>query len=146
MLAYPQKVVKVLYSMHTYSPTSPARPPAHPILFVLKLTLIYTSFGCEARVGGRLVISFNGCNRREFHIVQPKRARDQRIARNAHYLDRDQSRLRSPEISQQCSTCLIHHCEALPLRKRIAALVYCVVVFAHGADQARVTALAAAPA
>jgi hypothetical protein len=43
------------------------------------------------------------------HIVQPKRALDQRIAGNAHYLDRDQSRLRPPgpecrsrrEISQQ---------------------------------------------
>jgi hypothetical protein len=30
------------------------------------------------------------------HIVQPKRALDQRIAGNAHYLDRDQSRLRPP--------------------------------------------------
>ena len=26
------------------------------------------------------MINFNGCNRREFHIVQPKRALDQRIA------------------------------------------------------------------
>jgi hypothetical protein len=48
------------------------------------------------------VINFGGGNRRELHIVQPKRALDQRIARNAHYLDRDQSRLRSRrEISQQ---------------------------------------------
>jgi hypothetical protein len=48
------------------------------------------------------VINFNGCKQRELHIVHPQRALDQRIARNAHYLDRDQSRLRSRrEISLQ---------------------------------------------
>ena len=41
------------------------------------------------------MINFNGCDRREFYIVQPERALDQGIAWNPHYLDRDQSRLRS---------------------------------------------------
>jgi hypothetical protein len=70
-------------------------------LFVL--ALIYTIFTRESRVEGWLVINFGGCgNRRELHIVQPKRALDQRVARSPHYLDRDQSRLRSRrEISQQ---------------------------------------------
>ena len=49
-----------------------------------------------------LVIGGSGLSHGEFHIAQPKRAFDQRVARNAHYLDRDQSRLRSGrEISQQ---------------------------------------------
>ena len=48
------------------------------------------------------MINFNGCDRREFHIVQPERALDQGIAWNPHYLDRDQSRLPSRrEVSQQ---------------------------------------------
>jgi len=43
-----------------------------------------------------------GLNWEELDIVQPKGSLDQRIARNAHDLDRDQSRLRSGrEISWQ---------------------------------------------
>ena len=49
-----------------------------------------------------LVIDRCGLSQGEFHVVEPEGALDQRIARNAHYLDRDQSRLRSGrEISQQ---------------------------------------------
>ena len=46
------------------------------------------------------MINFNGCDRREFHIVQPERALDQGIAWNPHYLDRDQSRFAVPSRSQ----------------------------------------------
>jgi hypothetical protein len=54
------------------------------------------------RTSRQLRAALTSLNRLKLYIVQPKRALDQRIARNAHYLDRDQSCLRScNEISQQ---------------------------------------------
>jgi len=66
---------------------------------MLKHQLLERAWGKLRRC---LVIGRSGLRQGEFHIVQPKGSLDQRIARNAHYPDRDQSHLRSGrEINQQ---------------------------------------------
>ena len=68
-----------------------------------RITRLALEFRCSDWRGSseQLVIGLRG-DRRELHIVHPKRALDHRIARNPHYLDRDQPCFRSRrEMSQQ---------------------------------------------